>query len=209
MQAVQKAELTRRSRYYHSQIDMELLLSGISYKELPDTYVIFICNFDPFGEEKYQYTLRQMCEESQGIDVGDGAQTIFFSTCGRNHTEVSKGLVAFLEYVRTPLVECERDFEDDYVSQLQSSVKSIKVNREMGARHMIFQEMLADEREEGRIEGKLSARIEDILEFLESLGTVSQELKVRIQKEKDMETLKRWNKLAAKVESINEFQEKM
>lgn len=78
---------------------------------------------------------------------------------------------------------------------------------------MIFQEMLADEREEGRIEGriegKLSARIEDILEFLESLGTVSQELKVRIQKEKDMETLKRWNKLAAKVESINEFQEKM
>ena len=106
-------------------------------------------------------------------------------------------------------MECERDFEDDYVSQLQSSVKSIKVNREMGARHMIFQEMLADEREEGRIEGKLSARIEDILEFLESLGTVSQELKVRIQKEKDMETLKRWNKLAAKVESINEFQEKM
>lgn len=122
---------------------------------------------------------------------------------------MSKGLVAFLEYVRTSLVECERDFEDDYVSQLQSSVKSIKVNREMGARHMIFQEMLADEREEGRIEGKLSARIEDILEFLESLGTVSQELKARIQKEKDMETLKRWNKLAAKVESINEFQENM
>ncbi len=192
---------------------MELLLAGTSYEELPDTYVIFICNFDPFGEGKYQYTLRQMCEESQGIDVGDGAHTIFLNTCGRNTSEVPKGLVTFLEYVRTPLAECERDFEDDYVSQLQSSVKSIKVNREMGARHMIFQEMLADEREEGRIEGRiegqLSARIEVILEFLENLGMVSQELKVRIQQEKDIEILKRWSKLAAKAESINEFQEKM
>lgn len=30
----------KRSRYYHSQIDMELLLSGSGYEKLPNTYVI-------------------------------------------------------------------------------------------------------------------------------------------------------------------------
>ena len=51
MQATPKTALGKRSRYYHSQIDMELLLSGSSYDSLPDTYVIFICDFDPFGQK--------------------------------------------------------------------------------------------------------------------------------------------------------------
>ena len=29
-------ELGKRSRYYHSQIDMELLLTGSDYAQLPD-----------------------------------------------------------------------------------------------------------------------------------------------------------------------------
>jgi len=40
MQVSRDAGLPRRSRYYRSQIDMELLLSGVSYSELPDSYVI-------------------------------------------------------------------------------------------------------------------------------------------------------------------------
>ena len=35
----------KRSRYYHDQIDMDALLAGDSYENLPDTYVIFICDF--------------------------------------------------------------------------------------------------------------------------------------------------------------------
>ena len=37
---------------------MEMLLAGEDYAELPNTYVIFICDFDPIGEGKYRYTLR-------------------------------------------------------------------------------------------------------------------------------------------------------
>ena len=48
MQVRNKDNLPKRSRYYHSQIDMELISTGTDYKELPDTYVIFICNLDPF-----------------------------------------------------------------------------------------------------------------------------------------------------------------
>ena len=38
--------IVKRSRYYHSQIDMELLVAGIDYESLPEAYVIFICDFD-------------------------------------------------------------------------------------------------------------------------------------------------------------------
>ena len=48
MQAVMQDALPKRARYYHSQIDMELLMSGAAYSELPNSYVIFICDFDPF-----------------------------------------------------------------------------------------------------------------------------------------------------------------
>lgn len=50
MQVRRENFLKKRTRYYHDQMDMELLESGVSYEELPDCYVIFICCFDPFGE---------------------------------------------------------------------------------------------------------------------------------------------------------------
>lgn len=51
MQMLKNTSLGKRSRYYQSQIDMELLLKGSNYDELPNTYVIFICDFDPFGQK--------------------------------------------------------------------------------------------------------------------------------------------------------------
>ena len=52
MQALPKSSITKRSRYYHSQMDMEFLLSGEDYDQLPDSYVIFICDFDPFRKKE-------------------------------------------------------------------------------------------------------------------------------------------------------------
>ena len=62
MQVSSQSSLGLRSRYYQSQMDMEMLLSGSEYAELPNSYVIFICDFDPFGEGKYRYTFRTKCE---------------------------------------------------------------------------------------------------------------------------------------------------
>ena len=51
--------LQKRARYYHSQMDMELLVSGTDYESLPDSYVLFICDFDPLGLGMYRYSIRQ------------------------------------------------------------------------------------------------------------------------------------------------------
>jgi predicted transposase/invertase (TIGR01784 family) len=154
MQVVQKTALPRRARYYHSQIDMESLLSGSGYEELPDTYVIFICDFDPFGRKKYCYTFRNMCLEDQRLCLKDGAITIFLSTCGENKEEVSPSMVSFLEYVKADESSGENASEDPYVKRLQEFIRSVKKDREMEERFMLFEELLRDERAEGREEGR-------------------------------------------------------
>ena len=153
MQVVKKPELGKRSRYYQSQMDMELLLAGQSYEELPDTYVIFICDFDPFGEKKYRYTFQAECKESETAKLKDGRTLVFLSTCGENEKEVSRELAAFLKFVKADLKQSQEDFHDPYVRQLQNFIRDIKGNREMEERFMILEEMLRDERNEGIKEG--------------------------------------------------------
>ncbi len=199
--AVMQDALPKRARYYHSQIDMELLMSGAAYSELPNSYVIFICDFDPFERGKYRYVFRNQCEEIPGLSAEDGNITIFLSTHGTNAEEVPKELVKFLEYVSADLEESAENFEDDFVKSLQEAVSSVKRSREMGDRFMLLELMLQDERREGRVEGK----VEEIISFLEDLSAVPGELREKIESEKDLSVLKRWLKLAAKADSIEQF----
>ena len=221
MQVAKKAELGKRVRYYYGQIDMELLLSGSDYTELPEVYVIFICDFDPFGKKKYRYTFTKQCEEEPGAQLQEGCKSIFLSTRGENDREVPGELVSFLNFVKADLSESETDFEDDFVEKLQNTIRRIKSNREMEERFMIFEEMLRDERAEGKAEGiaegkaegiaegKTEAVLEMLLELMNDLGEIPDELRNRITSEKDLETLKKWHRLAARSESLDEFLKKM
>ncbi|MGN0355295.1 MAG: Rpn family recombination-promoting nuclease/putative transposase [Muricoprocola sp.] len=205
MQVAKKPELGKRVRYYHGQIDMELLLSGRDYAELPDVYVLFLCDFDPFGEKKYRYTFTRQCQEKTDLCLQEGCTSVFLSTRGENDEEVSEELVKFLKFVRADLSESEKDFEDDFIKSLQETIDRIKKSREMEERYMIFEEMLRDERAEGRAEGKA----ESILELLEDLGEVSEEVRIKIMNEKNLDTLTSWHRFAAKSDSIEGFLSKI
>ena len=179
MQVLQKPALKKRARYYHSQIDMELLSVGVEYANLPDAYVIFICDFDPFGEGKYCYTKQIICKEAPNIDMDDGAHTIFLSTKGTNKDEVSEELFKLLQYVGAPDTESEKDYGDAFVRQLQSTVREVKASREMGARYMTFQELLKDEHDAGVKQGerlKLKAIVEKKLAHGDSVEKIAEDL---------------------------------
>ena len=160
MQVAKKPALGRRTRYYQSQMDMELLLSGQEYKELPNSYVIFICDFDPFGKRKYCYTFQPKCKEDPEVDLEDGRCCVFLSTYGENEEEVPRELVNFLKFVKANQEESQKDFQDYFVKQLQDSIRWIKSSREMEERFMIFEEMMKDEREAGRREGRQEGKQE-------------------------------------------------
>ncbi len=203
-----KDALGKRSRYYQSQMDMELLLSGEDYSELPDTYVIFICDFDPFEEGKYRYTFKMTCKESVQTNLEDGRTIVFLNTHGKNESEVPKELVTFLKYVKADLAGSEEAFDDSYVEQLQNFIRKIKGSREMEERFMIFEEMLKEEREEGREEGR-SVLKETLLLCLQSFGDIPDEVLEQIQAQQDMEVLKNWMQTAFRSKTLEEFVQKM
>ena len=60
----------------------------------------FICDFDPFGNRLYRYTIENRIQET-GKALNDGSQTIILSTKGKNQSEVPVELVRFLQYVRS------------------------------------------------------------------------------------------------------------
>ena len=212
MQVQKKSALGKRSRYYQSQMDMEMLLTGEDYAGLPNTYVIFICDFDPIGEGKYRYTFRTKCEELLGMNLEDGRTTVFLNTHGKNESEVLKELVTLLKYIREDIDGSEREFHDSYVERLQKFIHEIKSNREMEERFMIFEEMLKDERAEGREEG-LALGLENakstLLLCLQSFGTVSETICDQIQSQQELEVLKQWTQLAFQSKSLEEFEEKI
>ena len=48
-----------------------------------------------------------------------------------------------------------RIFQDGFVQKLQDAVRNVKASREMEERYMQLQELLKEERDAGRAEGKL------------------------------------------------------
>jgi predicted transposase/invertase (TIGR01784 family) len=207
---VQTQHLEKRSRYYHSQMDMEMLLRGTAYEELPDSYVIFICDFDPFGEKKYRYTVEKHFKEVQNVAYKDGSHSIFLSTRGKNPADVPAPLVKFLDFVHAELPESTKDFEDEFIRRLQTTISQIKSSREMGAKYMVFEEMLRDEHASGKAEGLAQGGAEAILTLLEEAdGTISDELYHRLQDIRDLDVLKKLVRAAGKSETVEQFEKRM
>ena len=95
-----------------------------------------------------------------------------------------------------------------------SRIKSMEEVREG---YMTFGDLIDMEREEAANKAAKEAtdkatrktKVMDILELLEEYGEVSESVRSKIEAETDIEILKRWHKLAARVDSIEEFQAKM
>ena len=155
-----------RARYYHSQMDMELLRPGHDYDELAETFVIFICDYDPLNLGKFVYNVRNRCDEAPEYDYRDGAHTIFLSTKGKNRDEVEPELLKFLDYVNADLTESTQDFKSDYVRQLQQSIEKVRYDREKVGEYMTLECMLADERRKSRQEGEAKGIAETTDKFL-------------------------------------------
>ena len=92
------AAFPRRSRFYHAIIDSRSSESGEDFGKLKQVYVIFICNYDPFGYDRVLYTIKNRCLEEPEMNYDDGAETIVLYTKGTKGT-ISEELRQFLNYM--------------------------------------------------------------------------------------------------------------
>ena len=152
MQAEQ-TPVEKRSRYYHSMIDTDLLLAAANYEDLPDSYVIFICDYMLFHKSrfgnKYKYTLRNRCDEYPEMPYDDGSRTIILGTSGDNPEDISPKLLEFLHYVKDQTTV--KDSKTGYSVRLDECIKRIKQNREMRSKYMLYEEIIRKEHREANL----------------------------------------------------------
>ena len=137
--------LYRRTRYYQSIIDADLLASGMDYDELTDTYIIFICPFALLDDKRHIYTFRNRCEEDTAIVLTDGATKVFLSTKGELD-DVTPDVKAFLDYVDGVISN------DDFVQEIDREIKDVKTIEQERRSYMTYEMKMREERKEGRKE---------------------------------------------------------
>ena len=212
MQVKLQKFLSKRSRYYHDQIDMDVLLTGESYENLPDTYVIFICDFDPFGDGLYRYSTGTYCGEN-GKRVNDGIETIYLNAHGTNRKDTPEELLQFLDYVKNTGRKEEISTTDPFVRRLQDTIDKIKLDRGMEERYMLLEEMMRNEKQkgiqEGMQKGSQEMLVQCIIDSLESKFVIPDKLKKDIISETETNKLNTWFQLSLKVSSLEEFEQSM
>ncbi len=169
MQTRKKPHMPKRSRYYQSMIDLNLIEKGADYRELNPSFVIFICTFDPFGKNRCIYSFENRCLQDMKLSLGDGTGKIFLNA-GGSGDDVSEDLKAFLNYLSAKTVE------SDFVDRLDREVKRARKNQKWRREYMtlqmkmdeVFEEAREDGLREGRETGLTEGRAEGLREGKEA-----------------------------------------
>ena len=150
-------ELPNRSRYYQSLLDTTYLNTGESYQKLPETYIVFICTFDPFGYNLPIYSFETKCNENEAIKLNDNTHKIFFNTTA-DLSNLPQDMQNMLLYINTGTVS------DEATKKIDLEVNEARQKEEWRIEYMltytIQDELRAEGREEGREEGLKEGRAE-------------------------------------------------
>lgn len=157
MQVTDTKELPKRTRYYQSMIDLQMIDKGELYNKLKPSYIIFISPFDTFGMGRHIYTFENRCREDMSIALNDGTTKIFLNAVSEMD-DTSKELRAFLDYV------AGKESDDAFVRKLEEAVKKARKNREW--RHEYMTLLMRDQ--ENIEKGKQQERERGIKLMIES-----------------------------------------
>ena len=91
---------------------------------------------------------------------------------------------------------------DTVTEKLHAFTENIKIRPEVRESYMLWEEYVYLLKKELRLEVEEEEKAETILELLGDFGEIPEKIVKRIRSEKDVETLKRWIKLAAKGNNI-------
>ena len=203
------AAFPQRIRFYHAIIDSRSLKSGEDFGKLKRVYVIFICNYDPFGCDRVKYTILNMCVEEPEMPYDDGAQTTVLYTKGTKDDDISEELRQFLNYMENTT---QTNAVNDTLKAIQKMVDIVKRDGEVSLSYMkgferdtIMYEkgqeaerqntererQRADSAEKARDEAKKERdEAENVRDSAEKARMIAEEEKIKAQKE-TAEALKR------------------
>ena len=150
------ALISRKNRIINNYTKTTTYLSSSkSNNELPGSYIIFICTFDPFGKSDYIYPFEMKCTRYDDIDYNDCSHKIFLNTTAADKCP-SQSLRNMLKYFETGVVA------DEATSHIEEKVNEARLNDEWRAEYMlsavhdydVYGDGYADGKAEGYSAGK-------------------------------------------------------
>ena len=170
----EKDGLYKRTRYYQSMIDGDLLMAGARYDTLKDTIIIFICPFEILDGKRHRYTFQSICVEDKETVMPDGTTKILLSSKGKMD-DVTPDMKAFLEYVDGKMTE------DDFVQEIEQEISNIKPQEQERVSYMTYAMKIQEERDEARAEAK-SEIVLELLKANQPVSFIAQVSKLSIEK---------------------------
>lgn len=160
-------EMPLRSRYYQSMIDLVMMSSGQRFTKLKESYVIFICNFDPFGIGERCYEFSNRSGDTGEVALGDKRSIIIYNIAGKPnklHPEANE----FLDYAKDGTIT------GSLADILDGAVKDARHNKEWRAEYMMhmayYWDVIDEGREIGIEEGEAKLLVEHVNRYMNNTG---------------------------------------
>lgn len=130
--AAQIKAFPKRARFYHAAIDRVALKSGENFGKLKKVYVIFICDYDPFGCDRVLYTIKNKCLEEPELPYNDDAETWVLYTRDKKGN-ISKSLRQLLSYMENTN---QSNAINEDLREIQLMVDQVKHDGEVSLQYM-------------------------------------------------------------------------
>ena len=123
LQTTNERNLELRTRYYQGVMDISELEKGEFFSNMKESYIIFICMFDPFGAGMPIYTVKQTFAENEKLIFDDKTHKIFYNVKAFEKIANDVETKAFLEYL------CKHQSTTKFTQSLETAVYRNKNNQ--------------------------------------------------------------------------------
>ena len=154
-------DLILRARYYLSSSDVATTKRRTKFKDIRETYILFICKDDPFGEGIPRYTKLTKFLETDRISYDDKSHNVFYN-CSAWEKEKDSEVREVLKFIYGLKPDSGIALEMDEAASLA------KQKSDLEDEYMYFSDILEDEKEEARAEGHALGHSEGHAEGLEA-----------------------------------------
>ena len=155
------ALLPKRTRYYQSVIDMDMLKQGENFDQLNPLVLIFICTFDFYKEGRYVYTFKSRCLENLELELANDVTVKLVNAKGKQG-QVNDLLKNFLQYVMT------NEPVDDFTEDVERQVWAVKNDKKAREEYMVLQAKIREHEivayEAGEAQGHAAGLAEGLAE---------------------------------------------
>lgn len=169
MQTGSAYDLERRIRYYQSSLDRRTLEVSEHYRDLKDSYVIFICTDDYYKRGLALYKRKSVIEGAEDVAYEDGSHA-YILNAAFTVRNLSEPALEFLSYINAKYRKLPFDVsKSEYLKQIDRAVEDIKSDDRKVERFMTLAAKLEDVRFIAHKEGVEEGRAETMVGLVKRL----------------------------------------